>query len=123
MAERQKEYAGRRALCRRRIRSCAGESIAETLIALLVSTVGLMMLAGMINTGAHLITRSRTTLRTYYTENNRLEEKEDSIAGQLRITLQFREGDIPAEAIEAAYYENTAIRRRTVISYRTGEQP
>ena len=119
MTERRKEYRGSNPGAR--LKSQAGESIAETLIALLVSTVGLMMLAGMINTGAHLITRSRTTLRTYYTENNRLEEKGEGADGQVRVTIRFKEGDIPEEPLEAEYYENTAIRRRSVISYKTSE--
>lgn len=106
-----------------RMGSRAGESIAETLIALLISTVALMMLAGMISTGTHLITRSRQTLRTYYSENNRLEQKEDGAAGSLRISLKFKEGDIPEDSTEAVYYENTTIGRKSVMSYRADSAP
>ena len=60
---------------KKKLRSRAGETLAETLVALLVSSIGLMMLASMINSSARLITKSRSVLSDYYAEINKLEER------------------------------------------------
>ena len=49
-----------------KLKSSAGESIAEVLIALLISSLALMMLAGMINAASNTITTSRNILEKYY---------------------------------------------------------
>ncbi len=50
-----------------KLRGRLGESIAETLIALLISALALMMLAGAVSAAANVITRSRTAMNTYNT--------------------------------------------------------
>ena len=52
--------------------SCAGETIAETLVALLISALALTMLAGAIGTANRIITRSETQMQAYYQANNAL---------------------------------------------------
>ena len=49
-----------------KLKSSAGESIAEVLIALLISALALMMLAGMINAASNTVTTSREILEDYY---------------------------------------------------------
>ena len=62
----------------KKLRSKSGESIAETLVAVLIAALALLMLAGTINTASRLITRSKTALDAYYTENNKLSEHSSS---------------------------------------------
>ena len=62
----------------KKLRSNSGESIAETLVAVLIAALALLMLAGTINTASRLITRSKTALDAYYTENNKLSEHSSS---------------------------------------------
>ena len=50
-----------------KLRGQLGESIAETLIALLISALALMMLAGAVSAAANVITKSRTSMNTYNT--------------------------------------------------------
>ena len=50
----------------KKLRSRAGETIAETLVALLVGTLALMILAGMISATARLVTRSEKKMDDYY---------------------------------------------------------
>ena len=50
----------------------AGESISEVLIALLISAVALMMLAGMITSTTNIITRSRNAVLEYIVAGNKL---------------------------------------------------
>ena len=49
-----------------KLKSSSGESFAELLIALLISSLALMMLAGMINASANMVSTSRKTLENYY---------------------------------------------------------
>lgn len=48
-----------------KLRGRAGESIAETLVAVLISALALVMLAGAISAAANVITRSRTAVNEY----------------------------------------------------------
>ena len=50
----------------RKLKSSSGESIAEVLIALLLSSLALIMLAGMINASGNMVSTSRKTLEAYY---------------------------------------------------------
>ena len=52
-----------------RIKSSSGESIAETLVALLISSLALVMLAGAIATATRIVTRNREKLDQYYAAN------------------------------------------------------
>lgn len=55
-----------------RLRSRAGESIAETLLALLIASLAMMMLAGAISAAGGIVTRSRTAMEEYYGEDAKL---------------------------------------------------
>ena len=49
-----------------KLRGKTGESIAETLIALLISALALIMLAGAIGAASDIITRSNTAVNQHY---------------------------------------------------------
>jgi len=56
-----------------------GESIGETLIALLISSLALLMLAGAISTAGRIITRNKNSMNSYYeTEQRTFESDWDS---------------------------------------------
>lgn len=59
---------------KKKLKSCAGESLAETLIAVLVIVLALTMLAGMITATTNIVTRSKDKMNDYYEENARLEK-------------------------------------------------
>ena len=50
----------------KKLRSTAGESIGETLIALLISALALVMLAGAVSSASNIITRSNDAMNDYY---------------------------------------------------------
>ena len=54
-----------------RLRNQIGETIGETLVALLISSLALMMLAGAISTAANIITRNKDSMNTYYETDQR----------------------------------------------------
>ncbi len=64
-----------------KLKSTSGESIAETLVAVLISAFALLMLAGTINTASRLITGSQTKLEEYYSKNNELADVSASRMG------------------------------------------
>ena len=51
-----------------KLRGRLGESIAETLIALLISALALMMLAGAITAASNVLSKSKNSMNTYNTE-------------------------------------------------------
>ncbi len=61
-----------------RLRGKGGESIAEVLIAVLISAVAMVMLASMIITAGKLVSDSRTKLTAYYAQNEALTKRGDS---------------------------------------------
>ena len=57
---------------KRKINSRRGDSIAEVLIALLISSLALVMLASMITSSANMINSSKKKLNAYYEESAKL---------------------------------------------------
>ena len=55
-----------------KLSSTSGESIAETLVAVLIAALALLMLAGTINSASRIITRSQQELSNYYSVNNQM---------------------------------------------------
>ena len=60
----------------RRLRSRAGESLTEVLVALLVSALGLMLLAGMINASSNMVIRSKDVISSYVGAETSMIEKQ-----------------------------------------------
>ena len=50
----------------RKLRSRAGESIGETLIALLIAALALLMLAGAVSSASRIVTRNKAAMKSYY---------------------------------------------------------
>ena len=50
----------------RKLYSRAGESIGETLIALLISALALLMLAGAVSSASKIVTRNKAAMESYY---------------------------------------------------------
>ena len=76
---------------RKKLKSTAGESLAEVLIALLISALALVMLAEMINASANMIMRSRKTMEDYYTETPA------QVNGYITLALSPADGEVTAE--------------------------
>lgn len=96
----------------KKLRSRAGESIGETLVALLISALALVMLAGAIGAAARMITRSKTAIDNYYAGDAALA---DPAAGELSVRLTS--GDLDC-TYNAKYAENNHSGSTKVISYK-----
>ena len=109
-----------------KLRSRAGESIAETLVALLISALALMMLAGAVSSGMRIVTNSSARLDDYYKESNAMVSRQDSspvdasgITGQLSVTISNL---LPhSGAISAKSWKNEQLSGTPVIAYTKSE--
>ena len=63
-----------RQAARRKLKCRSGETIGEVLVALLISSLALVMLASMIQTALNLVTKSEAKMKTYYEANVELEK-------------------------------------------------
>lgn len=63
----------------KKLRSTSGESIAETLVAVLIAALALLMLAGTVNSSSRIITKSQTNMEKYYQVYNSLADYSESL--------------------------------------------
>ena len=107
-----------------RVRSQAGETIAETLVALLISSLALLMLAGAVSAAVRMVLRSKNKLEAYYVQDENVAAHKTA-AGTMTVTLT-EESDGLSETIgpftyTGNYYQNDELGRITVISYSAEE--
>lgn len=107
-----------------KLRSQAGESIAEVLVSLLIAALSLMLLAGMISATFDMVTRSRETVKTYVQANNTLVEQSGTgAAGSVSFTaggsaLTLTEGS--TGSVNVSCFTNDTVGGKTVTSYKKG---
>ena len=71
----------------KKLESTSGESIAETLVAVLISAFALLMLAGTVNTASNLITKSQASLEEYYANTNELAEQKAEKKSSISVSV------------------------------------
>ncbi len=100
-----------------KLNSNSGESIAETLVAVLIAALALLMLAGTINTASRLITTSKTKLDAYYKENNALSEHSDSslIGGNHTVTVSS--GGTGLISCSVNLYQNDSLGKEAIVAF------
>ena len=69
---------------RKKLGGRGGETLAETLVALLISALAIVMLAGMITTSADMIHVSNRAFDEYYAANNGLTEHAADAEGRVK---------------------------------------
>ncbi len=101
-----------------KIKSCSGESIAETLVALLISAISLTMLASMISTTVSIVKQSEKKMEAYYTENTRLEKLDPDSSSAQDLNLELKGTNLNV-TLPISYESNEEFRKYTVIAYNT----
>ena len=108
-----------------KLKSQLGESIAEVLIALLISSLGMLLLASMIATSARLISKSKDRINQYVEAENNLVEQTGGVSGTITINLTDSVGhtikltdEIQVGKISATYYVADSVADRPIISYK-----
>ena len=117
-----------------KLKSNAGESIGEVLVALLIAALALTMLASVIFTSSRLINESKTKLGEYYEANQDLEKRTGGDTEELTVSTAGEGGSetvylLPKELLPDASQTwltvdcstNDKIASRTVSSYRLTE--
>ena len=106
----------------KRLRSFAGESLTETLAAMLISSLAIVMLAGMISSAVRMVTSSKELVKEYTAAENALvEHTGEGESG----TVSLTEGGAPVAlsdnsgtSVNVTYYENSTASGITVYSYK-----
>lgn len=103
---------------KQKLRSRAGESISETLVAVLISALALVMLAGAMSAATSVVNRSRDKLNEYYNGNETMMESGTELTQGITITEDNTEGSISLEVkCDIVYYTNEAFGDKPVIAY------
>lgn len=105
----------------RKLRSNAGESIGETLVALLISALALVMLAGAISSTANMITTSDAKMGEYYDGDDILVQQAESGGTAATITITGSSGT--AETRSVSCYTNAAFTNKPVVAYQYAPAP
>lgn len=105
----------------KKIKSTKGESIGEVLIALLISSLALVLLASMITSSSTMIKNSRAKMSRYYFQNDILTKQSGSASdGSISFKLSGSAVNYPLvnasdAAINVKYYINS--ESTEVVSY------
>lgn len=119
----------------KKLKNRRGETLAETLVAMLIATLAMMILAGAIGTASNLVARSRTWMENYAKKNLALERRgaDYDFRGKVQFTLlkdpehpekgHAELGDLPMfeDGVEVYYYVNNVIGedfQHPVIAYK-----
>lgn len=110
---------------RKKIKSPSGESIAETLVALLIAALALVMLAGAMTAASNMIAVSRKKMNQYYENSKRTDgvvimnstpaESENVTAGT--ITITDTAGPL-TDTYNVYFYKNTGFSETPVVAYK-----
>ena len=114
-------------MMRAKLNSICGESIAETLVAVLIAAFALLMLAGTINTATRIITNSQNKLEDYYDANNKLVDHTAASKDAVKIIIKPEtagglSGEFESESWNVKVYtltdtESSMLGEKKLISY------
>lgn len=99
---------------KKRIKSRNGESITEVLVALLISMLGLVLLATMITSSAKLITQSRDAMSGYVEKGNALAAGSGSSISSGKISISLNENSYTTSV---SYFINDTFSKTPVVAY------
>ena len=103
---------------KRKLSDVSGESLSETLIALLISALALVMLAGAISAAGNLITKSKDKMAEYYNKDAALALQNPGEGTNLSLTLTDNSNTVNSKEFDVNSYSNgTFGANNTVISY------
>lgn len=111
----------------KKLHSRAGESIAETLVAVLIAALSLTLLAGAISTSTSVIKKTREKLSDYYDDCSGTGDKgvawmsaESGTALEDGIALSMADVTYPIK-YDITYYINGEFSQAPVVSYKKSE--
>ncbi len=91
-----------------------GETIGETLVALLISALALTMLAGAITAGSNMIKASRDKIATYYNEAEKMASLSD--VSSSNVTISVTDGF--SQTADVGLVANDTFKKMKVVAYK-----
>lgn len=98
----------------KKLRSRLGETIAETLVSLLIASLALMTLAGMITATTRNVRTSEKKINSYYEANVKLQNIKAETAQTGSVTIKLAGQEISYDVL----YEENDTFKDTVTAYR-----
>lgn len=103
---------------KRKLNNHDGDSIAEVLVALLISSLALVMLASMITTSSRMIAASRTKMQDYYEESSSLTSPDGASADVKISSAQLQIPGGTPQMYTVKYYKSSEFPQ--VVSFQKG---
>ena len=111
-----------------RLKDKKGETLMELLFAMLISSLGMIILAGMIVASTNIIKRGNEVLKSYVTEENKIVAQDTvkrtgwatfKIGGTARKFTDYDDSDYDdRNQFSVSYYENNKIGGKKVVTYK-----
>ena len=102
-----------------------GESLTETLVAILIAGLSMAMLAEMVSTSVNITDKSTRSFAAYYTEDQSVAAHTQGGEAALSGTAVFKSGTddftIGNDRMNIEYYVNQEAKRNPVISFQAAE--
>lgn len=76
----------------KKIKKDNGESLAEVLVAILISAVGMLMLSSLIYASTHMIEKGDAKITKIYNGVNAMEEKQDGVLSNQELIISRAKG-------------------------------
>ena len=106
-----------------KLKSRSGESIAETLVALLISSLALVMLAGSISAAVHIVKKTRDKLDQYYAANEYIavlggdiKSSDSEYASKTGKTIEIYKGSSTGNAGNKVFSGNVTVYENNVFN-------
>ena len=103
---------------RNKLHSKIGESIAETLVALLIGALALTMLAGAVGAAFRMINTNKKAVNEYYTNTNNLVTLDSGLKSAGITVTGGENSGISSESYNVQYVENSSFSKTPVIAYK-----
>lgn len=100
------------------MRSERGETLVETLFAILVASLSLLMLAGTLASSLSLIETSRRLLEEYHAANESVVRARAGTEGAIAIETRSGATTHTIATIDVEFFENTTLGDTPVVSYK-----
>ena len=110
-----------------RLKDKKGETLMELLFAMLISSLGMIILAGMIVASTNIIKRGNEVLKSYVTEENKIVAQDTEsetgpatfkIGGTARKLTDYGDDYDEFNQFSVSYYENHKIGGKKVVTYK-----
>lgn len=78
----------------RKIKRDNGESLAEVMVAILITAIGMLMLSSLIYAASHMIEKGDARIKTIYNGVNAMEEKKETTITNKELTISRTTGSV-----------------------------